>query len=414
MSRFFATNHHRRDHAPATLRGIRHNATQTILVIAALGALLATSAPPLSAQTFDPGDESCDGKPEGTACWMELANHPQCYLWSPGLRVTQGVTWSGACRAGLADGRGTATWTTEIDEWILFEMGVMLSGHRRGQWVEAVVAGDDGEMTLSKGPYGADGERTGDWIRRWSDGEVGEGPFVDGEWRGGARPTQATPTEPPLAAPEGPICTGEYSPDSCWMEIAGRPGCYLWNPFPQDDETVTWNGECSNGLALGIGRTTWYEDHEVTQMWESRRVDGKGNGWAVGRGFGDDAFHIERCYVNDVPHGRVLDRVTGSLSSGKYVSWNFSFTAGERIVANMGSEQVDSYLLVVRDDGTVVASDDDGGSGANARVDFQVPATGRYQIRARGYDDDAAGPFVLWVGDRDPGTMNPGDPCGPR
>lgn len=27
--------------------------------------------------------------------------------------------------------------------------------------------------------------------------------------------------------PDGPICTGAYSPDSCWMEIAGRPGCCL-------------------------------------------------------------------------------------------------------------------------------------------------------------------------------------------
>ena len=32
--------------------------------------------------------------------------------------------------------------------------------------------------------------------------------------------------------PEGPICTGDYSPDSCWMELVDRPGCYLWNPAP--------------------------------------------------------------------------------------------------------------------------------------------------------------------------------------
>ena len=80
----------------------------------------------------------------------------------------------------------------------------------------------------------------------------------------------------------------------------------------------------------------------------------------------------------------------------------------------MESQEVDSYLVVARDDGTVIVSDDDGGSGTHARVDFQVPVTGQYQVRARGYDENAAGPFVLWVGDRDPGTTNPGEPCGPR
>ena len=149
-------------------------------------------------------------------------------------------------------------------------------------------------------------------------------------------------------------------------------------------------------------------------MWEGRLVDGKGDGWAVARGFGDDEFHTEGCYVNGERHGRWTQRYTRTLPSGQYWEWTISFSAGERIVANMESDVVDSYLRVLRDDGTEIASDDDGGSGVNARVEFRVPATGQYKIRASGYDDDPSGPFVLWVGDRDPGTMNPGDSCGPR
>ena len=38
-----------------------------------------------------------------------------------------------------------------------------------------------------------------------------------------------------FSPPDGPICTGNYSPDSCWMELADRPGCYLWNEAPQED-----------------------------------------------------------------------------------------------------------------------------------------------------------------------------------
>ena len=211
--------------------------------------------------------------------------------------------------------------------------------------------------------------------------------------------------------PEGPICMGDLSPDSCWMELADRPGCYLWNPFPQDDEAVTWSDECSDGLTQGIGRVTWYQNNEVSETWDARHVDGRPDGWAAGRGFGDDAFETEGCYVNGERHGL---RETTNLQAGYSRTWTFSFSAGERIVASMESDDVDSYLRVLRDDGTVIASDDDGGSGTNARLEFRVPVTGEYRIRASAYGGDDSGPFVLWVGDREYGTMNPGDACGPR
>ena len=120
------------------------------------------------------------------------------------------------------------------------------------------------------------------------------------------------------------------------------------------------------------------------------------------RGFGDDAGEWdEGCQLNGESYGRSTRRLTESLSSGSAWTWTFSFSAGERIVANMESEDVDSHLRVLRDDGTEIASDDDGGFGVNARLEFRVPVTGQYKIRASAYDDDDSGPFVLWVGDRD-------------
>ena len=217
-----------------------------------------------------------------------------------------------------------------------------------------------------------------------------------------------------LSPPEGPICTGSYAPDSCWMELADRPGCYLWNGAPQDDETVTWSGECSNGLAQGVGRTTWYQNHDVSQTVETRLEDGRNSGWTVVRDFGDDAGETEGCYVDGERHGRWILRLTENLSAGSSWDWTFPFAAGERIVADMASDDVDSYLRVLRDDGTEIASDDDGGSGVGARLEFRVPATGRYTVRASAYGDDDSGPFVLWVGDRDHGTTSPGEACGPR
>ena len=232
---------------------------------------------------------------------------------------------------------------------------------------------------------GADGRTALDWA-----GEREDPAIAAALVEAGADPAvaAAAATEE-LNLPEGRICTGDYSPDSCWMELANRPRCYVWNPFPREDMTVSWSGECSNGLAQGNGRATWYQNREV---------------------FSTD----QGCIVNGKGHGIWPRRTTGRLTfSGHYLEWSFSFSAGERIVANMASDEVDSYLQVVRDDGTEIASDDDGGSGTNARVEFRVPATGQYRIRASAWDN-ATGSFVLSVGEHDSGVFSIGEECGPR
>ena len=43
-----------------------------------------------SSVSADPGspiraDETCDGKPAGAACWMQVYQRPGCYVWNAGL-----------------------------------------------------------------------------------------------------------------------------------------------------------------------------------------------------------------------------------------------------------------------------------------------------------------------------------------
>ena len=145
--------------------------------------LLTVSALCAAAQSFDPGDESCAGKPEGTTCWMELVNHPQCYLWNPGLALGAVATWSGHCNDGLANGMGTITWTFEGDK-VQFEMGILRGGQRNGRWI-AVRAGDSSgeELYYSAGPY-VEGQRYGRWVFRFPDGQIEEGPYERGQQHG--------------------------------------------------------------------------------------------------------------------------------------------------------------------------------------------------------------------------------------
>ena len=63
-------------------------------------------------------------------------------------------------------------------------------------------------------------------------------------------------------------CDGQPAGAECWIELANRPGCYVWNPNLRMDQTVTWTGECSGSLAHGEGTLTW--------VWGSNKRVGTG------------------------------------------------------------------------------------------------------------------------------------------
>ena len=75
----------------------------------------------------------------------------------------------------------------------------------------------------------------------------------------GAAASGAPPDIRPEPAEFGgdPVCGEQPRGAPCWMEVANRPGCYVWNPNPQPEETVTWTGECNGGVAEGSGSLTW-------------------------------------------------------------------------------------------------------------------------------------------------------------
>ena len=74
-----------------------------------------------------------------------------------------------------------------------------------------------------------------------------------------------------------PLCTGRKGP-ACWMEATNVPGCHVWNPNPQPEETVSWSGKCADGKASGRGRMTWRfrKDGAWANTWdEGPYADGK-------------------------------------------------------------------------------------------------------------------------------------------
>ena len=111
----------------------------------------------------------------------------------------------------------------------------------------------------------------------------------------------ATPAaDPASSARPDETCAGQAAGVACWMEISQKPGCYVWNPYPQPGETVTWTGACAGRKPQGTGTITWAHDGGV-QTNTGRFVDGEKNGHWVVR-FADGAVS-EGPYVDGERHG---------------------------------------------------------------------------------------------------------------
>jgi len=67
-----------------------------------------------------------------------------------------------------------------------------------------------------------------------------------------------------------------------------RNGCKVWDPHPFPGETVTWSGQCTNGLAQGDGTVIWSRYGNPVEKdegrWDQGRQSGRGTqDWRSGR-----------------------------------------------------------------------------------------------------------------------------------
>lgn len=121
------------------------------------------------------------------------------------------------------------------------------------------------------------------------------------------------------------------------------------------------------------------------------------------------------CSMGAIDCGRTI---SGSLNSadcglddGTYAEfWRFSGTAGQRIVATMRSTSVNSYLFLLDPDAKVVAEDNDGGGGSDARIDFTLPHSGLWVLAVNSLTP-ATGSFTLELSC--PTTQPPPPTCSP-
>ena len=89
------------------------------------------------------------------------------------------------------------------------------------------------------------------------------------------------------------------------------------------------------------------------------------------------------------------------LGDGSYLdAYSFNGTTGQQISVLMTSSAFDTFLYLLKPDGSVLVIDDDGGGGTNSRIPagsglLTLHATGNYTIFANSFAAGATGPYSL-------------------
>ncbi len=148
-------------------------------------------------------------------------------------------------------------------------------------------------------------------------------------------------------------------------------------------------------------------------------LDADGDYLIEARGFSDRAEGDYELSLAEIPppppptaatfgqtiEGEISDDDPQGDNGRRYDAYAFSGTEGQRVQVIMRSGDLDAVLEVgeAGDDFTALASDDDGlAEGTDSRLNFTVPETGEYVIRAQPYSADGRGLYSLEFLDRGP------------
>ena len=163
--------------------------------------------------------------------------------------------------------------------------------------------------------------RAGDWLRIAAPG--GGAAFVHGSLLVAMAEQRQTPQTRTPAAHLSPKCAGMGKGAKCWLELANKPGCYIFDPYYDPPETATWSGSCAGGVA--VGRGTW--------GWKTSGNSGESTGTLV-RGKRHDGRWVLR-FAN----GAVLE---GSYLGGKrHGNWVARFANGSGLETEYRNGSID-------------------------------------------------------------------------
>jgi len=215
-------------------------------------------------------------------CWEEVKNQPGCFLWRTHYHSDQTTRWTGSCRSGMAEGRGTYSVSPGSKHASYEGVGMMVNGKANGHWVNTFSGGGRAE-----GEY-RDGVMNGHWVELFSDGGRYEGEMRDGMRNG--------PGVEILS--DGGRYEGEFREG---LRNGRGVRTYIYPPAtaiePGQSPYKRYEGEWRDGVKHGFGVAIFFNGVEYEGRWRDGHYHGFGTlTWADGRQY-EGHFRESR------PHG---------------------------------------------------------------------------------------------------------------
>ena len=256
-------------------------------------------------------EPQCAGQPEGAACWMALANQPECYVWDAFLQPDETVTWTAECAGSLAQGTGTLTWVWDRGKKTQETTGRLQAGRQHGDWV---IRSKDGDV--KEGTY-VEGKRHGHWVHAYADGRVEEGTYVEDKQQGDWVVRSKDGDEE-----KGTYVNGKRRGRWVWRYKDGRAGEGIYVGGKLNGRWVTRSPERTLRESDGTERR-----ETVSVVEEGPYVEGKRHGHWV---FRKPAVTIRRPERTKRQEDGTQRRVDGTERSiGEYVSKEGSYVDGK-------------------------------------------------------------------------------------
>ena len=212
------------------------------------------------------------------------------------------------------------------------------------------------------------------------------------------------------------LVTGLTSPAGLALDLAG--GKMYWSDFGTDriqranldgsqvEDLVTAGLRMPRGLAVDGTEGKLYWGDPVTDKIQRANLDGSQAEDLVSTELEGPVWIALDTPAALADHGDSLPSATlvalGSSATGELLPGDTDYFRVEvrrtGILAAHATGDLDTHGAIEDSVGTVVASDDDSGEGANFRVSAVV-AAGTYYVRVRGYANSQTGPYTLHVTD---------------
>ena len=95
-----------------------------------------------------------------------------------------------------------------------------------------------------------------------------------------------------------------------------------------------------------------------------------------------------------------------------YHVYAFDGKAGQQVTIEMASQEVDAYLILLTEDGSELAQDDDSGGAKNAKIVITLPSDGTYIVLANSYEAGQSGNYRLRLAASTPTNQPPAQRMG--